>query len=1085
MFCYIKGDEGLGYAKVVDASDISKITIEYFDSPENTSRKTVKKSLIIPKKLGANTRVYYFSESYGRWLVGRVRQDLGNEIEVRFSDKRDVFLDYENIFVRWKKPISSPVEYLARFITETPQYAEDRSGFLRTYIAQRGSSWGISALLSSIIELEPHQVNVIRRVLGDPSQRYLLADEVGLGKTIEAGVIIRQAVLDDPKGHCVVVLVPQVLVEQWREELICRFGLIEFIDQSVEVIGFDEILSETNLLLQKASLLVIDEAHHLTSLSGDQSLTRLYECVRAHAPRIERILLLSATPVLRNESGFLRMLHLLDPVVYSLNNEEGFRAKIHHRQILAESVAMLDPQNALYLDSVLDELLLKLPDDERLHELINSLRGQLVGVPEEDDPELMEAIRLLRAHLSETYRLHRRILRNRRKHVQGVTPNRSGASEIVISESRLEQIESLVEAWRINASTNSNSSSSELARRNLIDFYWRIVNALLVSPLKIKEICKSRIETLRDDPTFSFNDEGKILKEISEIAGDELWKIGRINYIKSKINSIMKSKSKVVIFCSDSEIADDVFIELFTYFKNIVVRHSVIDEDKDGRSWHQFNENDDVKVIVCDKNSEEGINLQGGNKVVVHFDLPLEPNRIEQRIGRVDRYGSGEPVQSIVLVDGDSKYQRAWFSFLNVSLGVFSRSISSLQYLIDEHLQLLQTSLFYSGLESIVDLHQLFGGQDGKVEKELKLIDQQDALDELSSSVDNEMDDLYDVDENWEDIKRLTLRWAIDSLMFGEISETKDGIDPPIRFQYRVPGGNGVSSLIAVNGFLDDFLGALDYANPHSTASRPLTYPHCARRQTAVKRGTRLLRFGDEFVESLKSFSELDDRGRSYAMWRQVYEDIPDKNIRLFFRFDFLIEVRLDGALKVLDLNSAKRTDTASAAVSRRGDSLFPPFVTQVWVDDEGEEVSSDFVFRYLSMPYAKHGKPGCYIDTNLKSTRLIPLAEVMPDVFVNWPERCERMLERARTIVLNKENISEAKEHAIKHARVEDEIREAQLRTRIVSLDGVEAQAEKEQLHLERQLSAALYRGIETPLIKTDVAGMVILSNMPFPRLS
>lgn len=70
----------------------------------------------------------------------------------------------------------------------------------------------------------------------------------------------------------------------------------------------------------------------------------------------------------------------------------------------------------------------------------------------------------------------------------------------------------------------------------------------------------------------------------------------------------------------------------------------------------------------------------------------------------------------------------------------------------------------------------------------------------------------------------------------------------------------------------------------------------------------------------------------------------------------------------------------------------------------------------------------------------------------------------------------------AMQRARIEDEVREAQLATRIRMLDGVEAESEQEQLTLETNLNAALYKGIETPSIKVDVAGMVILTGMPFP---
>ena len=98
----------------------------------------------------------------------------------------------------------------------------------------------MSALFSSIIELEPHQVEVVRRVLQDPVKRYLLADEVGLGKTIEAGVLIRQYVQDDP-DHRIVVLVPAPLIAQWRGERCRRFLLSEELVESVLTVASDDV----------------------------------------------------------------------------------------------------------------------------------------------------------------------------------------------------------------------------------------------------------------------------------------------------------------------------------------------------------------------------------------------------------------------------------------------------------------------------------------------------------------------------------------------------------------------------------------------------------------------------------------------------------------------------------------------------------------------------------------------------------------------------------------------------------------------------------------------------------------------------
>jgi ATP-dependent helicase HepA len=76
----------------------------------------------------------------------------------------------------------------------------------------------LTALSSASVEFVPHQIAAVRRILTDPIQRYLLADEVGLGKTIEAALVVRQHLIDEPRTK-VVIAVPSQLLEQWRSEL--------------------------------------------------------------------------------------------------------------------------------------------------------------------------------------------------------------------------------------------------------------------------------------------------------------------------------------------------------------------------------------------------------------------------------------------------------------------------------------------------------------------------------------------------------------------------------------------------------------------------------------------------------------------------------------------------------------------------------------------------------------------------------------------------------------------------------------------------------------------------------------------------
>jgi len=492
-------------------------------------------------------------------------------------------------------------------------------------MTQRSGAFGISSLLSSSIELEPHQIGVIRRVLTDPSQRYLLADEVGLGKTIEAGVVIRQAVLDDLNKHRVLVLVPHALVNQWREELIGRFALADFVDKSVLVLPMEDSFQFREFLTD-LTLIAIDEAHHLADPNANEEMQDLYKVISKAAKKVERLLLLSATPILRNEYGFLRMLHLLDPVVYPLEDQDLFHSKIVNRQALAETVATLHPSNSFFMDASLDDLLVRVPNDERLQKLTLELKKRLLDVPDEDDSEFCDAVQQLRAHISETYRLNRRILRNRRRQVTGLTPNRIGAQIWYAQGSSLVATESILEDWRIAASASMDSVDSSM-RQSFEDFYWKFFRTLLMDPSALRALCVARLESLRISSISSFPKEVQLLEDLEKACSESAWLESRIERLSSALRLIPGS-TKVVIFCSTESNADKVF-EYLKKDNFHLVRHSAIEED-DLNKWNDFLVNPLIQTIVCGPSAEEGINLQGGKKywfiLICQFNLIVLSN---------------------------------------------------------------------------------------------------------------------------------------------------------------------------------------------------------------------------------------------------------------------------------------------------------------------------------------------------------------------------------------------------------------------------------------------------------------------------
>ena len=242
-FVVVRGDSEaarFGIGKLASISD-GTAAVAFFHAP--TSEPVLARVAASDVELTAvpeQTRAYWLDPRSGAWRVGRVMDDAEERVLVRFPNREDQLLSVDDVYVRWQKAIDDPTPYLAGRINETPLFADGRSGFVRAIIRQRAACLGMSALFSSIIELEPHQVEVVRRVLQDPVQRYLLADEVGLGKTIEAGVLIRQYVQDDP-DHRTVVLVPAPLIAQWRGELRRRFLLSEELDESVLTVASDDV----------------------------------------------------------------------------------------------------------------------------------------------------------------------------------------------------------------------------------------------------------------------------------------------------------------------------------------------------------------------------------------------------------------------------------------------------------------------------------------------------------------------------------------------------------------------------------------------------------------------------------------------------------------------------------------------------------------------------------------------------------------------------------------------------------------------------------------------------------------------------
>ncbi|HYH66862.1 MAG TPA: protein DpdE [Urbifossiella sp.] len=1068
---------GVGKLKTGGAAPV----IEYFVGPGCTPvTEQVAPSTVRAVTLESETRVYQQLPDGVSWRAGRALTSHFADYVVRFpNSQKPELVPAVELFTRCELPRPEPHVFLAARITETPHWQERRAGFVQAVVEQRRACAGLTGLLSSVIDLEPHQVEVVRRVLQDPAQRYLLADEVGLGKTIEAGVIIRQYVLDRPTDHRILILVPGHLVRQWEAELTNRFRLGPFLGRSVRVLPHDSDLSKD----EAAGLVVVDEAHQLARWVGEPARSparKRFEAIRTLVtdPRTG-LLLLSATPTLHSdETGFQALLHLLDPVVYPLGDLEGFRERLGTHERVAQLYHLFRPdEEGGYLETALDQLLEAFPKDARLKELGKTLRPMLAYGKKADDPRRVEAVRAVRSHVSEAYRLHRRLLRNRRAddRVAGLLPGRLGLTRWTYDDPELPPLVALLDAWR-KAAAAAVKKHAEFGR-----LYALFAEALACDPEVLAAFVGVRLgeeATLRltaaDQRLLAelphFPGEEKLLTKLQDAAGDAdpTPRIAAVVAGLDRAFALPKTQvTRAVIFASQPAAADAVYDAAAKRWPGQTLRHGV-------PGWQHFLTSQTFRVLVCDAAAEEGLNLHGRGTVLVHYDLPWSPNRVEQRVGRLDRFGVATPVRSVVPVAAGDPLAAAVADYLELGYRVFERSVAALQYVTEEELAALHPAALAEGAAAVAAATARLGGDEGVVETTLRDIQVLDELDAVEAPPGHEgfADALREADATKAaDWQAAMHTWVGETLQFARRGE--GGADTGVwRYQFRRPiGEGGPATLMPTGRLVRHFAHILDTDDERSTPTAPLTYAITFDRVRAQRERVALARVGDPFTTSLVDYVGWDDRGAVAAMWRYRPKGRYAKPAEVAFRFEFVVECPTDAAVEALPKGGSV------PAVRRQADWVFPPFVLSVWLDQDLEVIADGAAkAAVLAEPYEKRKRPDGGRDFNLNADRWTALLPHFPRAA--WAKTVEKARKAAEAAVRKsarwKDEVS-ARSSAARRAAAD---RDAQTASRLAFLTGPQKKAEKAHAAAEKAMADALLRGVEKPAVRLDAAGAVFLAS-------
>jgi SNF2 family DNA or RNA helicase len=537
----------------------------------------------------------------------------------------------------------------------------------------------VLAVHTSLVEPLPHQITAVyEAMLPRQPLRFLLADDPGAGKTIMAGLLIKELIVRGDIKRCLIVC-PGMLAEQWQDELHRRFHLpfeiltndkLEaartgnwFLENDLAIARLDK-LSRNEDVQQKLSapdcrydLVVCDEAHKLsaTFFGGEVKYTKRYRLGQLLSGLTRHFLLMTATPHNGKEEDFQLFMALLDGDRF----EGKFRDGAHQvevsdlmRRMVKENLLKFDGR-PLFPERIAYTVPYKLSDAEarlykevteyvreefnRAEALQNDKRAGTVGF----------ALTILQRRLASSPEAIYQSLRRRRERL----------------EKRLRELELLqrgaavptpmpggpvLDADDVEDLEEAPENEVEAAEEEILD---QATAAATVAELKAEIATLGRLEALAAEVRRSGQDTK--WRELSHLLGEIFTPVGLAGRVAEPTvpygagpipKPVPSPRQKLVLFTEHRDTLSYLERQISSLLgrpQSIVLIHGGMGREERRKAQESFLHDPEVQVLLATDAAGEGINLQRAH-LMVNYDLPWNPNRLEQRFGRIHRIGQTE-----------------------------------------------------------------------------------------------------------------------------------------------------------------------------------------------------------------------------------------------------------------------------------------------------------------------------------------------------------------------------------------------------------------------------------------------------------
>ena len=601
---------------------------------------------------------------------------------------------------------ANPVDQMKNFELQNPCWYLGRQVVNRTMKVLDNAVYGFRELAGCKIYLKSFQLNTIIRCLQGKNCRFMIADEVGLGKTIEACSVLK-VYLSSHRKQNVLILVPKNLIEQWRTELLFKFDLFEGFDSKDNQIIIMPVENIDNDMISIPwDFVIIDEVHNYLENNA------IYNQIHTISVKAENILLLSATPIQQRKEEYLKLLKLIQPNRYDKYDNDQFKLFLDKQYEISSTVySVLDE-----IDTLKNEVLKEI-EDEDIHnnedvkyeiEEIQNLLEELLDTVEDDKLEEMindidygnddlgmKDVNIAISYICDNYQIEKNIIRGRRTFL-GV---HSDTEDGEFSERKLEEVvydiseDDLFYECDAHRELNSwiVSMKEELDDEKVINLVKPLLEAFYSSPwayvAKLNQLKTENCdipESVIKAANLWLNDEESILENLPdalcEIEKHPSRMLNIINYIDLNLYG-----KKAVLFTNNENTFVRYYEILKQFYGDEVTGFSkLLGKEQSEINMFKFQSDDRCNILLCDKSGGEGRNMQMAD-YLIHIDLPWDINVIEQRIGRLDRLGRDVeiPVTSVVIYANET-YEAQLFKFWNEGLKVFTHSLSGLEIMMHE-----------------------------------------------------------------------------------------------------------------------------------------------------------------------------------------------------------------------------------------------------------------------------------------------------------------------------------------------------------------------------------------------------------------